>query len=238
MQVEEIEDRIATLAPRGFMCAFHLRYSRPMRRVMTYPSDWIETYTRGNLIACDPVAVWGIRHTGVLRWSELERRVADPLDVFPQSREHGLSFGASVACGPPQSRTVCGMARSDREYTDAELMQLQALIVQAHDLLEQRCVLRPILLSALEAICCGMTYDQAAKHLGISRTALRYRLTTAQQALGATDTQDAIRRAVDAGLINSNTFTGMSWGLPTGPSRAAAPISGPSGADAAAIASP
>lgn len=236
MQMEEIENRLAALAPRGVMCAFHLRYSRPMRHLMTYPSDWIDTYTRENLIACDPVAIWGIRNTGAMRWSALEGRVPDPLDVFAKGRAHGIAFGAVVACGPPESRSVCGFGRDDRNYTDAELARLEALVVKAHDLLEQRYALRPILLSALEAIGCGMTYDQAAAHLGVSRTALRYRLRTAQQALGAADTQDAIRRAVDAGLLSSNSFTGISRGLPTGP--VAPVVSDPACAGDAASASP
>lgn len=233
MPLEAIEEEISALAPLGFTCAYHLRFSRPLRHVITYPTRWIETYTRETLVACDPVAIWGISSTGIIRWSDLEGKSPDPLRVFEKARAHGLPFGAGIACGPAHSRTICGAARGDRNHTDAELSRLQALVHHAHDLLEQRFSLRPILLGALDAIACGMTYNQAAEHLGISRTALRYRLTTAQRTLGATDTQDAVRRAIDAGLISSNRATGLSAGLPAAPAGFAGRVSASTDDDAA-----
>ena len=62
-----------------------------------------------------------------------------------------------------------------------------------------------------------MTYDQACEALGISRTALRYRLQTARAALGTEDNAQAIRKAIDLGLMNSNSIAGISKGFPTGP---------------------
>lgn len=214
VHIEQIEEKLNALSPRGFMGVFHIRFSRPLRRCLSFPTDWMATYTRENLIAADPAAIWGIRNTGTIRWSQLEAETIDPLRVFAQARAHGLRFGLTVAVGPERSRSICGFARDDREFTPAEATRIEALVQEAHDALAERHELRPILLAALDAIACGMTYDRAAAHLGISRTALRYRLTTAQKALGADDTQDAIRRAMDAGLISSQSFTGISAGLP------------------------
>lgn len=215
MPLERIEEEIARLSPKGFMCGFHLRFSRPVRHTMNYGSEWVSHYTRENYIAADPIAIWGISNTGTWRWSELEGKIPDPLGVFAKAKPFGLIYGAAISHGPADSRTICGMSREDREYTDAELQRLTALVIEAHDLLDQRLHLRPILIDALHAIACGMTYQQAAEYLGISRTALRYRLTTAQRIMGASDVQDAIRRAIDSGKLPSNKVSGYPSGLPT-----------------------
>jgi len=39
----QIDDALSVLAPRGFTLGLHIRYSRPVRRVSTYPSQWIQT---------------------------------------------------------------------------------------------------------------------------------------------------------------------------------------------------
>ena len=58
---------------------------------------------------------------------------------------------------------------------------------------------------------------RAAAVLGISRTALRYRLHTARTLLGAEDTSEAIRKAIDLGLLTSHSYAGMVKGLPEAP---------------------
>lgn len=213
----EIEDSLSALAPRGFTIGLHIRYSRPVRRVSTYPSAWIQTYTRQNLGVGDPMMIWCMLNEGAIRWSALPNLIADPMNVMGQARRHGLTHGAAIACGPVESRSYLGAARSDREFTDREMARMARLLDQAHGIVDRRSVLRPILVDALEAIACGMTYDQAAAALGISRTALRYRLRVARAELGVDDTPHAIRKAIDAGLLNGVSISGLSKGLPTGP---------------------
>lgn len=68
-EIQDIEDRISTLAPRGFMCGYHIRFSRPVRRVTTYATEWTQEYTRRNMIVADPSVIWGMMNDGALRWS-------------------------------------------------------------------------------------------------------------------------------------------------------------------------
>ncbi len=218
--LNRIDTALAELAPRGVMVGYHVRFSRPIRRVCTYPSSWITDYTRLNMIVADPSVIWCIQNEGFIRWSDLVRQIADPLDVMRQAADAGLAFGVSISCGLPQSRSLLGAARSDREFTDPEIARMQELLQQGHALLDRATAMRPILVEALEAIACGMTYEQACAHLGISRTALRYRLHAARAALGVEDNPEAIRRAIDLGLLSSNSYTGMVKGLPEGPSPA------------------
>ena len=218
--LNRIEASLATMSPRGCMIGYHVRYSRPVRRVCTYPSDWITEYTRLNMIVADPSVIWGVMNEGALRWSDFAGHVPDPLDVMGQAASMGLRHGVTVSCGPPESRSIMGAARADREFTDPEIARMQDLLRQGHGILDQAIAMRPILVEALDAIACGMTYAQACAHLGISRTALRYRLHTARASLGVEDNPEAIRRAIDLGLLSSNSYTGMVKGLPEAPSPA------------------
>ncbi|MBM3605522.1 MAG: LuxR family transcriptional regulator [Alphaproteobacteria bacterium] len=212
-----IDEDLMHLAPRGFMFGLHIRFSRPVRRVCTYPSSWIQTYTRLNLGIGDPMMIWCMANQGSIRWSELSAGAADPLDVMKQAHAHGLRYGVALSVGPVESRSYIGAAHHEREFTDAEILRMTELLQQGHDLIDRKTALRPILIEALEAIACGMTYDQACSALGISRTALRYRLQAARGALGAQDNAQAIRKAIDAGLLNGNSIGGISKGLPAGP---------------------
>ncbi|WP_378941930.1 autoinducer binding domain-containing protein [Paracoccus sp. R86501] len=216
--LNRIEASLADLAPRGVMIGYHVRFSRPVRRICTYPSGWITDYTRLNMIVADPSVIWCVMNEGALRWSDLVQQVPDPMNVMGQAAAVGMTHGVSISCGLPESRTVMGAARSDREFTDAEIARMQTLLRQGHDLLDRATAMRPILVEALEAIACGMTYDQACAHLGISRTALRYRLHTARASLGVDDNPEAIRKAIDLGLLSSNSYAGMVKGLPEAPS--------------------
>lgn len=213
----DIEEALARLAPKGFSLGLHIRFSRPVRRVSTYPSKWLQAYTQRNLALGDPMMIWCVLNEGTIRWSDLTLQMPDPLNVMGQARDHGLTFGVALSRGPERSRSYLGAARADREFTAAEVAQMAALLRQAHDLVDRSTALRPILVEALDAMACGMTYDQASAALGISRTALRYRLRMAREALGAEDTPQAIRKAIDAGLLNGISASGLLKGLPTGP---------------------
>ena len=213
----QIDDALSVLAPRGFTLGLHIRYSRPVRRVSTYPSQWIQTYTRCNLGVGDPMVMLCVLNEGQIRWSALTRLLPDPLNVMGQARDHGLTYGAALSYGPAESRSYIGASHGEREFTDAEIASMADLLKRAHDMVDRTASLRPILVDALEAIACGMTYDQACEALGISRTALRYRLRMARTALGVEDNPHAIRKAIDAGLLNGISVSGLSKGLPTGP---------------------
>lgn len=218
-EIQDIEDRISTLAPRGFMCGYHIRFSRPVRRVTTYATEWTQEYTRRNMIVADPSVIWGMMNDGALRWSTLERHCDDPMGVMAMARGFGLAYGLSIGVGDPQSRTVCGVAHGSREFTDAEIEELLDLVRRGHEIVGRDLHLRPILIEALEAIACGMTHEQACAHLGISRTALRYRLNAAREALDAQDNRQAIQKAIESGLLSSNSPAGIAHGLPTGPAK-------------------
>lgn len=208
--------RLRGLAPAGFMVGFHVRNSRPIRRVVTYSREWIEYYTRKNFVAADPTVQWCISQTGWQRWSDIAKDFSDPFGVLADAAAHGLSHGISVSLGEAASRTIAGLARSDRAFTDAEAVEVHSLLRRCHDLVGKSITLGPRQLEALEGIAIGMTYDEICAHIGISRTALRYRLEKARDSFGVDTNAEAVRAAIDHGFIASNPLGGASYGLPNG----------------------
>ncbi len=58
---------------------------------------------------------------GHTRWSAI--KLPDPFNILGQARSHGLVYGAVVSCGPITSRTIVGIARDEREFTDDEIAE-------------------------------------------------------------------------------------------------------------------
>ncbi len=93
------------------------------------------------------------------------------------------------------------MARADREFTDAEIEDLQSIVMRLHEMTEPPQKLTRAQIEALKCIADGDRYAAAAAKLGISESALKARLTSARQRLMSRTTAEAIQRAKDYGLI-------------------------------------
>ena len=109
--------RLEQLAPMGYTAGIHIRFASPLYLRSTYPKAWQDLYAANNYSLRDPLVFWGVSKSGQIRWSEIN--LPDPFGVMKLAAEHGLTFGAVCSCGKITSRTIVGVARSDREFTDA-----------------------------------------------------------------------------------------------------------------------
>lgn len=80
----------------------------------------------------DPIVRWCFTQNGAARWSQLVDM--DDQDVMGQSAAYGMKFGVAISTDTGNSRSVAGFARSDHEYTDAEIAALTAEVQTLHDL--------------------------------------------------------------------------------------------------------
>ena len=142
---------------------------------------------------------WGFSRTGSIRWSDAQ--LPDPFGLFSEARKFDLNYGVTIACGPIKSRTIASFARSDREFSDAEVADLQAVILRIHDMTEPPEELTKAQIEALRCIAGGDRHAAAAEKLGISESALKARITSARIRLMARTTAEAIQRAKDYRLI-------------------------------------
>jgi LuxR family transcriptional regulator len=186
-------------AEAGYFLALHIRFTSPVMMFQTYNREWIDHYTENGYVLRDPMTAWSFSTNGSTRWSN--RRIPDPFGIFRKAREFGLKYGATISQGPIKSRTVCSLARSDREFTDQEIVELEALVATLHDLSDPRQRLTRAQTEALKLIADGHRHAAAAEKLGISESALKLRLSSARERLMARTTAEAIQRAKDNNLL-------------------------------------
>ncbi|WP_108482995.1 autoinducer binding domain-containing protein [Oceaniglobus ichthyenteri] len=195
---EELK-KLDPYAEAGYFLALHIRFTSPVMMFQTYDPAWINHYTENGYVLRDPMTAWSFSATGTTRWSN--RRIPDPFGIFKKARQFGLNYGATISHGPIRSRTVCSMARSDREFEDHEMAELARLVAILHDMSDPRQRLTKAQTQALKCIADGMRHAAAAEFLGISESALKLRLAGARDRLLARTTAEAIQRAKENNLL-------------------------------------
>lgn len=132
-RIEQEIHRLGELGPSGFAIAFHVRFTTASFQLQTYPQEWLEVYSSEGLVMQDPIVAFGFSdEIGVRRWTDLPGAEGNP--VLIRGAEHGLAHGAAVVVATGESRTMAGIARPDRAYSDAELAELEAIIGRLHDI--------------------------------------------------------------------------------------------------------
>lgn len=127
-EIEQYLAHLGNLSPAGFAIAFHIRFTTPAFLFQTYDRRWLDLYSQNGLVMQDPIVSFGFQETGWRRWSDLE----DPAGVLAQSAGFGLAYGLAVAIDEGGSRSVAGLARPDREFTDTEVPGLVRTVTDLH----------------------------------------------------------------------------------------------------------
>lgn len=187
------------MSPAGFSAGLHIRFASPLVYVRTYPADWLKTYDERAYALRDPIVFWAFGSKGHTRWSEI--KLPDPFDIFGQARAHGLNYGVVFSHGPLTSRSVVGLARSDREFTDAEIEKARPIVVGLHQAAEPPTGLTQAQIDALRLLANGDRHAAAAAKLGISESALKARLQAARTRLSARTTAEALKKAREYQLL-------------------------------------
>ena len=190
---------LAGLAPAGYSAGLHIRFAAPLVYVRTYDEAWTNIYDDNSFALRDPLVFWGLGVKGHTRWSAI--KLPDPFNILGQARSHGLEFGAVVSCGPITSRTIVGIARGDREFTDDEMLQAVKTVHNLHAAAEPPTELTPAQVEALRLLADGDRHAAAAAKLGISESAFKARLQSARVRLGARTTAQALKKAREYQLL-------------------------------------
>ncbi|WP_432449050.1 autoinducer binding domain-containing protein [Aliiroseovarius marinus] len=199
---QEIDSLVSALdaaAPSGHYVALHIRFAAPLMTFQTYPQAWTDHYSQNAYALRDPMIAWGISSTGATRWSAID--LPDPFGIFEQAASFGLRYGVCISCGEVTSRTIAGLARSDREFTDEEIADVTGIVLRLHHLAQPPDNLTKAEIEALRVLASGERYANGAALLGISESALKARLSSARNKLFARTSAEAIQRAKDYRLI-------------------------------------
>jgi len=126
--------KLGELAPKGYFVGLHIRFTSALMSFQTYDPAWTDHYTENGYVLRDPMTVWGFCTTGWTRWSN--QIIPDPFGIFKEAARFGLTYGATISCGPIRSRSIVSVARADREFEDAEVEEVQAIALRLHDMTE------------------------------------------------------------------------------------------------------
>jgi LuxR family transcriptional regulator len=198
----EFEDDLNELAPAGHYIALRVGFAFPLEERNALPPDWVTFYTQQRFMMHDPIIRWIYSNVGAIRWSQIE--LDDPKNVIALGREHGLSYGVAVSCFDESSdgqRSFGTFARSDREFTDTEIVRLAETVARLHADRAPPTNLTEAELEALRLVKDGMRLKQMAFELGVTEGAIKQRLKNAKLKLRAATGAQAVTRASDFGLI-------------------------------------
>lgn len=136
-QVTEINhqlQRLVAVPDWRFAVGLRIRFNHPTLLYQTYPEEWIAYYAKNGLLFFDPTVRWGMTHTGMIDWSQLEGE--DSAGVLRQAREHGLVHGIAVSVGDSTTRSMGFFAHPTRQISHDERALAQDVVATLHDLSE------------------------------------------------------------------------------------------------------
>ena len=128
-EISETLGQLNRLAPTGYALGMHIEYTTPKFMFQTYPKAWLDYYSSNGLIMSDPMVAWAFQEVGAKRWSDLD----DPAGVMGKAAEFGMKYGLVVSIASDDSRSICGFANADREFSDDEIAEIDAIVVDMHD---------------------------------------------------------------------------------------------------------
>lgn len=188
------------LAPSGFIIAFNMTFRGPEHMHSAYPEKWREEYEDRNYFAGDPVLTWALISSGCKRWSELI--VPDVRKVMVRGASFGLKFGAVFSTKRGRKRSFLTMARSDREFTDNEIEQVNAKFQLWCDLVTNRAALTDKELEVLRLLRDGLGQQEIADSLNIAESTVKQRAVNATGKLGANNRTQAVAIAMARGYLD------------------------------------
>ncbi|MGJ8610976.1 MAG: autoinducer binding domain-containing protein [Octadecabacter sp.] len=159
VRIKSLVQSVGSLAPSGFGIAFHFGLTAPDFLFQTYAKDWVDIYSEKGFVMHDPVVRWGWTETGSIRWSEIE--IPDDHKVLEQGAKYGLKYGIGLTVESGGTRSGGGLARNDREYTDAEIAELTGHIQELHDLTASKDGMTAELRQTLHRLSSEMTHPSA-----------------------------------------------------------------------------
>jgi LuxR family transcriptional regulator, quorum-sensing system regulator SdiA len=192
-EVENLFSKLQLISPLGYSARLHIRIAAPLLFRRNHSKLWTTRYDENAFALRDPRIFWGLSICGATRWSEI--KFPDPFQILKQAREYGMCFGAAASCGPITSRSIVIVTREDREFADEEIEELQVLTLALHEICEPPFKLTGCQIEALVLLDEGHRNMSAANKLGISESALKFRLRSARMRLEARTTAEAIRKA-------------------------------------------
>lgn len=198
----DIRSAFGDLAPAGFFVALRIGFLFPQVEENALPPDWVDRYSRMGYMPHDPLIRWMHSHEGMVRWGATG--LDDPAGVLADAAAHGLRYGVAMALvedGGERRRSIGSFARSDRDFTDAEIDEIHGRFASLAEATKPPATLTRAEREALSMVRDGLLIKEIAVLLGVTDGAIKLRLKAAKAKLGAKTGSHAVSVAVASGLI-------------------------------------
>jgi len=192
-------DVLKELSPSGYAIALHIEYNAPKLMFQTYPVAWINYYEENGFVLNDPVVMWGFKNVGTCRWKDLA--AIDTKGVLKAARAYDMNYGTVISIEANNEHSIGGFSRGDREFTDAEITEIQEILRLIHKEEISAIQLTEKQKKLLNILASGERIDAVSKQLGISVVTVKSQLTVIRLLLGTRTSGEAVQRAADLGLL-------------------------------------
>ncbi|PIB26625.1 hypothetical protein BFP76_12090 [Amylibacter kogurei] len=201
--IPEFEKKVTAiekLGKSGFVLAINLTVRGPNFWYTTYPKKWQTKYQRSNYFALDPIFMWSVTNEGMKRWSEIQ--LPDMRGILKEAnQDFGMKYGAVISRKIQYKRSFLAAARSDRDFTDGELAQLNQTFEEILNGVNDNPNLSAGEIQVLRCLRDGMGQREIAETIGISESAVKQRCSKALHKLGAKTRTQAVAISVGRQLI-------------------------------------
>ena len=199
-------DVFERLGPVGYTIALNVRNVTPELYYSTFPSKWVERYTKQSFTLADPVVDFMFMGSGATRWSDIKHsRGPEKTALFLEiAAAEGLKFGGAVVLRSqkdPTVRSLVSVCRGDRELTDKELSDLEISFQQLLMKLEFGEKLTSRQLKILTLMASGATRQECANSVSVSPETVKKDVEVARKCLGARNATEAVAIAAARKLI-------------------------------------
>lgn len=185
--------------------------------IVTYEEQWVQRYLAQDYFHVDPIVVRGASGFLPLDWDHVDRSRPEMRKLFSEAESYGVgNHGLTIPIrGPHREKSLVTVTtfETEKAWVTRRLALLRDLHVLAH-FIHERCVTvanlrpessRPKLsqreVQCIEALARGRAPKQIAYELGLSISAVRQYICSAKVKLGATNTNNAVAKAIRDELI-------------------------------------
>lgn len=186
--------------------------------LLTYPDEWVTTYTENDYFSVDPVVQAGKHGFLPFDWKDLDRSSAPVREMFRQADKFDIGRqGITLPIrGPFGERSLVSVTAnlSEREWSRYRYICMRELQVLAHYLHDRAVSLAGLRTSApprrlspregqcLRMVSLGLMPKQIAGRLSLSESAVRLYLKSARFKLNAKTINHAIAKAANLELFD------------------------------------
>ncbi len=187
--------------------------------LLTYPSEWVETYIAHDYFSIDPVVQAGQSGFLPYDWSSLDLKSPQSASFFREAESFDVGrYGLTLVVRGPHGERSLFTVTSNLKGGDWERLRnsiIGDLQVIAYYLHEQSMIVSGLReqgtgrrlsnreTQCLELLAQGMLPKQITSRLGISESAVRLYLSSSRRKLHVSTTNQAIAKAISLELIKS-----------------------------------